>query len=456
MSEIVLPHAGWLPRQHQMKLWSYLQGGGKRAMAVWHRRAGKDDVCLHHTAVSAAKRVANYWYMLPEYAQSRKAIWQAINPHTGKRRIDEAFPHDFRENTNDSEMLLRFKNGSTFQCIGSDQYDRTVGSSAAGCVYSEHALANPSAWAYHRPMIEENNGWAIFVTTPRGRNHAFEMFKHAQHAPNWFAELLTVDQTGMLTQEQLAETMKEMVALYGADAGRASFRQELYCDWTASVLGAFYALEMAQVRAEGRICEIEAAPDRDVHRAWDLGVTNDTSIWWFQISGSQILILDVLSASGVGVEWYADEIKKRETQHGWMHGTDFVPHDAKVKEWGSGRTRVETMQTLGLKPQLVPWATLEDGRNAVRRTLPLCVFHPRCEDVGIAALEQHHREWDDEKKAFRQNDLHDWTSHPADAFRYLSLAWRLIPREPIKTKIEQGSWVIPPPVSDIDPRGLRL
>jgi hypothetical protein len=174
-----LPYNGWTARPHQLKLWEYLIRSGKRAIAVWHRRAGKDEVALHFTACAAAARVGNYWHCLPEFEQARRVVWNAVNPHTGKRRIDEAFPVEWRANTNDSQMLLRFKNQSTFQLIGSDQFDRTVGSSPAGIVYSEWALANPSAWAYHRPMVEENNGWALFITTPRGHNHAKQMFDYA-------------------------------------------------------------------------------------------------------------------------------------------------------------------------------------------------------------------------------------------------------------------------------------
>src|SRR6187397_3697414 len=136
MVNIDVPYNGWRPRPHQARLWKYLARGGKRAIAVWHRRAGKDEVCLHATAVAALERVGNYWHCLPEYAQARKAIWTAINPHTGARRVDEAFPLSLRESTNDHEMFIRLINGSTFQCIGSDQYSRTVGSSAAGVVFS--------------------------------------------------------------------------------------------------------------------------------------------------------------------------------------------------------------------------------------------------------------------------------------------------------------------------------
>ena len=454
---VELPYNGWTPRPHQIELWKHLRAGGKRSMAVWHRRAGKDDVCLHHTSLAACvDRVGNYWHCLPEYNQARKAIWTAINPHTGKRRIDEAFPIALRANTNDTEMFIRFHNGSTWQCIGSDTYNTTVGASVAGIVYSEWALANPSAWAYHRPMLEENQGWATFITTPRGRNHAFTMYQHACQSRDWFAQLLTANDTEQLTIEQLDTTLKEYIALYGADVGRAQMRQEYFCDFQAAILGAYFALEMADVRNEGRILEVTADPALPVHRAWDLGVTDDTSVWWFQLQGPQIVILDHYATSGVGVEHYAGEIAKRRALYGWKDGTDYVPHDAKVKEWGSGKTRVETMQKFELHPLLVPFATFQDGINAARRALPLCVFHPRTEETGIAALEQYRREWDDEKKAFKASDVHDWTAHPAAAFRYLALAWRHIPRQIIERKPEPSVWVIPPPPEPTDRGGLQL
>jgi len=447
MPDINLPHNNWLPRKHQFAIWNYLQNGGLRAMAVWHRRAGKDEICLHHAATSMFKRTGNYWHCLPEYNQARKAIWTAVNPHTGIRRIDEAFPLALRDNTNDHEMFLRMKMGSTWQLIGSDRYDATVGAGVAGITYSEWALANPSAWAYHRPMVEENNGWAAFITTPRGRNHAKAMFDHAARTPSWFCERLTALDTGTLTATQLQEALAEYQALYGDDVGNAQFQQEYMCDWHAAILGAFYALEMATVRNEGRVTDIEAIPDEPVHRAWDLGVGDDTSIWFFQPHGAQIFILDHYASSGVGLEHYAGKIEQLYDTHGWKHGDDYVPHDAKIKEWGSGRTRVETMQSMGLHPMLVPHHSLDDGINAVRRTLPLCVFHPRTETGGLDALEQYRREWDDEKKAFRANAVHDWTSHPADSFRYLSMAWRKAPPRKVKEPPNPyfTGWVIPPP-----------
>jgi hypothetical protein len=169
-----------------------------------------------------------------------------------------------------------------------------------------------------------------------------------------------------------------------------------------------------------------------VHTAWDIGVRDDTSIWWFQVYGGKVYILDCYTTSGVGVDHYADICHSKP----WPRGIDYVPHDARVKEWGTGKTRVETMRTLGLNPQVIPLASKLDGINAVRRMLPVTVFDPKCEDTGIAALEQYRREWDDEKKVFRASEVHDWSSHLADAFRYLALAWREVPQaEPRPQKI---------------------
>lgn len=423
MTSIHLPN-GWKPRPYQMPMWSYLENGGKRAIGAWHRRAGKDDVLLNWTAVAAFERPASYWHCLPEYSQARKAIWTAVDPITGVRRIDMAFPQELRANTNDQEMFIRFKNGSTWQCVGSDRYNSLVGAGVAGVTFSEFALANPSSWAYIRPMVEANDGWAAFISTPRGRNHFKDLMEMAATNKAWFQQALDVTKTGALTPEQIEDSRAEYIALYGQDIGNAQFEQEYMVSFNAAILGAFYAREMSAVRSEGRITEdCFADHDLPVHTAWDIGVRDDTSIWWFQVSGGVILILDCYSQSGVGVDHYAEVCEKRRQEHMWKPGIDYVPHDAKVKEWGTGKTRVETMQELGLNPRIVPLANKLDGINAVRKMLPLSIFHPRTE-TGITALEQYRREWDDEKKTFKASEVHDWSSHLSDAARYMAMAWR--------------------------------
>lgn len=449
MPTVELPN-GWAPRSYQRPFWDYLENGGKRAIGIWHRRAGKDDVMLHRAAVAAFERQATYWHCLPEYAQARKAIWTAVNSHTGKRRIDEAFPHELRAATNDNEMFIRFKNGSTWQVIGSDRYNSLVGAGVAGVTFSEWALCNPASWGYISPMMRENSGWAAFITTPRGKNHAHAMYESGCKNPEWFAQRLSVHDTGALSSEELADVLQtDYIDLFGEDIGRAQFEQEYEVSFNAAILGAFYAREMAVLRREGRIALVEPIEGQPVHRAWDIGVKDDTSIWWFQVVGLQVFIIDCYSQSGAGVDHYAEIIEQRRKKYGWKDGVDFVPHDARVKEWGTGRTRVETMQSLGLNPQVVPLASKLDGINAVRKTLARCVFHPRTEEQGIAALEQYRREWDDDKKTFKASEVHDWASHLSDAFRYLSMAWRNIPEpkqekpKPVFATIDDGYAIAP-------------
>ena len=429
--QILIPREGWELRSYQRPLWNALVNQGKNVCEVMHRRGGKDEVLLNALAVKSMQRSASYAYMFPEISHARRAMWQAINPHTGKRRILEAFPREIlSSDPNETEMRLNLVNGSNVLFFGSDQYDRFVGASLAGIVSSEHALSHPSAYGYFSPMLRENGGFFAAISTPRGRNHFFGLYQHAQKSPDWFAESLSIHDTGSLTEAQIEEARQEYISLYGVDQGNALFQQEYEVSFNAAILGAYYGHEMARVRSEGRIVKaLEPLPGKPVHRAWDIGVRDDTSIWWFQVVGLQVFILDCYTANGAGVDHYADIIEKRKAEHGWIDGIDFVPHDARVKEWGTGRTRVETMQSFKLNPRVVPMATFLDGINAVRRTLPRCVFHDRCEETGISALEQYRREWDDEKKAFKETDVHDWTSHLASAFRYLSLAWTEVREE---------------------------
>lgn len=236
MAQVTLPN-NWQPRPYQYGLWGYLENGGKRGVSVWHRRAGKDDVCLHWTAVSAHRHIGNYWHMLPEAAQARKAIWDAVNPHTGKKRIDEAFPAKVRSFTRNQEMMIGFKSGSTWQVVGSDNFDSLVGSPPIGVVFSEWPLSKQDAWAYLSPILEENGGWALFVYTPRGPNHGERTYKHALLADDWYGEKLTVDQTGVFTHEQLKKIKTESISQYGESRGLALYNQEYYCSFKEAHTG---------------------------------------------------------------------------------------------------------------------------------------------------------------------------------------------------------------------------
>lgn len=420
---MILPN-NWEPRPYQRALWRYLEGGGRRAVAVWHRRAGKDDVCLHWAATAAHERVANYWHMLPEAAQARKAIWDAVNPHTGRRRIDEAFPYELRRTTRNNEMLIEFLNGSTWQVVGSDNYNSLVGSAPAGVVFSEWALADPAAWSFLRPILRENGGWAFFIYTPRGRNHGATFYEAAASDPEWFGELLPATKTGVFSAEALASEEREYVREYGEDEGRKRFRQEYLCDFEAAVPGAYYGVEMANARDEGRIRAVPWLPRHPVHTAWDIGIGDSTAIWCVQKVADEIRVVDFIRNSGVAIGWYVNELQRRP----YTWGTDLLPHDAEPERLQTGESIQRTLNSLGrVRTQIVPMAPVHVGIAAVRDLLPRCWFDAEKCKHGVEALTQYRRKWDEKRKVFHDGPLHDWASDPADAFRYLALGLPLIP-----------------------------
>lgn len=419
---IRLPN-NWQPRPYQLRLWSYLERGGKRAIEIAHRRWGKDEVCLHWGAVASHMRPATYWHMLPLATQARKAIWEAVNPHTGIRRIDEAFPKALRETTREQEMMIRFKNGSTWQVVGSDNYNALVGSPPAGVVFSEFALNNPASWSYLRPILAENGGWALFITTPRGKNHAHKLYESARRTPGWFAELQSADDTGVFSDELLERERQEQIDLYGEDAGNALFEQEYHCSFEAAILGAFYGKEMGACRSSGRITKVSYDPDFPVFTAWDLGYTDDTAIWFWQVIAGEVRVIDYHYSHGHDVPFYADLIKRK----GYEYAKHWLPHDARAKTLASGGKSVQEQlaESVGWgKLAIVPSLSVQDGIQAARQVLKRCWFDEDACFDGIEALTQYRREFDQDRRMFRDSALHDWTSHGADAFRMLAIAWR--------------------------------
>lgn len=430
MPRVRIPN-NWQPRWYQKPLWSYLENGGRRALCVWHRRAGKDDVALHWGCVAGHQRVGTYWHMLPEYEQARKAIWNAVDPHTGQRRIDIAFPHELRANTNEQSMFIRFKNNSTWQVVGSDNYDSLVGTPPVGITFSEWALSKPSTWAYLAPILLENNGWAVFITTPRGKNHVHGQLKMAEQDPAWFAEVVPIDVTKAVSPEAIEQQRKEYASLFGQELADAMIEQEFYCSFNAAVPGAYYASLITKAEREGRVEPLPHRPDLPVHTAWDLGIGDDTSIWFAQRVGGWVHIIDHYATNGQPASHYVEHLKSKP----YTYGEHFLPHDASNREWANGQKRIDVLRSLGLENiKVLGRIPLDDGINAVRNILPVCRFDAvKCAEP-LESLRQYRRDYDEERRVFRPTPLHDWTSHDADAFRYLATGLSPEAAEPVAPK----------------------
>lgn len=424
MAEILIPASGWSPRHYQRDLWGYLERGGRRAVAVWHRRAGKDDVALHWAAVSAMEKPATYWHMLPEAAQARKAIWEAVDPHTGRRRIDVAFPHAIRDTTREQEMFIRFKNGSTWQVVGSDNFNSLVGSPPFGIVSSEYSISNPSAWAYLRPILRENGGWFVAIYTPRGRNHGYTLLHEHRSDPEWFTQVLPAQKTGVFTAEELQRERAEYEAEWGVDQGQALFAQEYECSFDAAIVGAYFAGEMVKVDRDGRIGAVSPDSRYQVYTGWDLGQDDATSIVFVQVYRTgEWRVIDYYENNGQGPDHYAKVLRDK----GYDYAQHYMPHDVEQQHFGMQNTRRGMFESLGLKRIVTvpsPKGAVSERVNAIRAVLPRAVFNAATTERLTEALRTYRREWDDKAKTWRQNPVHDWSSHPVDAFGCLAQGLR--------------------------------
>lgn len=393
-----------------------MRDGGKRGVAAWHRRAGKDSIALNWTAAAAHIRTGTYWHMLPEQAQSKRVIWDGID-REGRRMIDQAFPPEIRASTNNTEMKIALKCGSMWQCVGSDNYNSLVGANPVGVVFSEWALADPAAWDFIRPILAENGGWALFIYTPRGRNHGASMFDMARQNASWFCERLTVDDTDVISLDAIEEERE-------AGMPEEMIQQEFYCSFDAPLIGSYYGKIIGELEDQDRITTVHWDPQLPVQTWWDIGHKDSTAIWFVQRTPHEIRVIDYYENSGEGAEHYVKVCQDKPYVYGESKDDPghLLPHDVANSEWGTGKRRIDVLKNMGFKVKRGPKLSVDDGIQAARLILRRCVFDAKKCERGIEALRQYRRAWNDKLKTFSNHPLHDWASHAADAFRYGAVA----------------------------------
>ena len=407
--EIKIPN-NWAPRDYQLPLWHFLENGGLRADCIWHRRGGKDSVSFNWTALAAFKTVGVYWHMLPTAKQARKVVWDGIDKK-GVRFIDQAFPPVLRKSVNKQEMRIELINGSIWQCVGSDNYNSLIGANPRGVVFSEYSVANPAAWNYISPILAENGGWAIFIYTFRGRNHGWRLYQMAKDNPKWFSEILRLDQSGAYPLDIVEDERKRGMP-------EEMIEQEYFCSPNAAVMGAYYGRQIAQLEKDGQIGEVPWVSELEVHTAWDLGMDDYTVIWFYQQVGKEIRIIDYYANSGHALQHYATHMKSKP----YVYGRNLLPHDVRVRELGTGKSRKQTLEGLGLRVTVVDRHLVEDGIQAVRNILPRCWFDEKKTREGLDGLSLYRAEYDEKFETNKAHPVHDWSSHAADGFRQLAVA----------------------------------
>jgi hypothetical protein len=405
---------------------------GKRAVCVWHRRAGKDLFAINLIQTKIVERVGTYWHMLPTYKQGRNIVWNGFT-RDGRKFLDHFHPQ-LVQNTNNTEMRVTFFNGANYQVVGTDDINSLVGTNPVGVVFSEYSLHDPAAWDYIRPILAENGGWALFIYTARGKNHGYHLFTMAEKNARWFCQKLVAGDEGTKREDGSPVIPTSVIdEEREAKMPEAMVQQEFFCSFEAPFVGAYYGDQMMALDKQNRITKVPWEPKLPVHTAWDLGVGDSTSIWFFQEYGMEIRVIDYYENSGEGLPHYAKVLRGNVDGHfhkaDYVYGTHYAPHDIKVREFSSGKSRIDVAKELGIRFRVTKKHEVEDGIEVVRATLPMCWIDGEKCARGIEGLRQYRKEFDDLNKCFKANPLHDWTSHPADAFRIYAMGRALRPKD---------------------------
>jgi len=397
------------PRPYQLPVLNALLKGIKRVVLCWHRRSGKDITILNWCIPELIRSQQICYYILPTYAQAKKVIWDALDS-SGMRVLDY-FPEEYIAQKNSQEMKIRLKNGSLFQLVGSDNIDTIMGTNPKLVVFSEYALQGKDAWPFISPILRANKGTAIFISTPRGKNHFYDMYRNALSAEGWFAQKLTIDDTGIISKQEFEEeknsTMSEELAL-----------QEYYCSFDRGVEGSYYSKLINKMQDEERIASFKHDPYKMVHTAWDLGWDDSTAIIFFQVIGSSIYIIDSEEHSNRTFAFYKEIISKKPYKYGYH----LFPHDVENNDGlGSGCTRKEILEDLQIPVTTVSKNLIPDGIESVKALMSSRLYIDKNQEKLLKSLEHYHRDWDDKHKVYSNKPRHDWASHYADALRYLAV-----------------------------------
>lgn len=377
---------------------------------VAHRRAGKTVACVMDLLARASAfkgRDGRFAYVAPYYVQAKDAAWTYLKRFT--------LPIDGVE-VNESELRIDLPhNGARIRVYGADNADRMRGGYFDGVILDEYGDMNPAAWPeVIRPMLADRKGWAVFIGTPKGRNDFWQVHERAKASPrDWYEIVLRASDSGLIDQEEIDAIRAELTP--------EQFEQEMECSFDAAVVGAYYGKEIAAAEQSGRIARVSVDPVLPVHTSWDLGIGDSTAIWCWQIAPDGVRVVDYYESHSQPLSHYVGVLKSR----GYA-GRVWVPHDAKARELGTGRTRVETLESLGCDVALVPAHQVMDGINAARVSFDRFWFDEANCRQGLEALRQYRAEFDEKLKVFKNAPRHDWTSHAADSFRYLSMAWKTL------------------------------
>src|SRR3972149_3061118 len=398
----------YTPRVHQALLHKALK---RFNVLICHRRFGKTIFSVNEMldqGLRNEQKNPQYAYLAPTFGAAKRIVWDILKDAVKNIPVIE---------TNEAELRVDIsrpakKDRVRFQLLGAENPDSLRGIYLDGVILDEFAVMNPEVWTHViRPALVDRCGWAIFISTPNGQNHFYDIYQYAKENPSeWFNIIYKASETGIVPKSELEAALHLM--------GENVYNQEFECSFSAALVGAYYGKELEKMEAGNRICKVPYDTAVGVYTGWDLGISDTTCIWFVQLVGKALHVIDYIESSGAGLDYYVKEIKERN----YNYEEHLLPHDAAARDLSTGKTRMQPLQALGLKHvRVVPKLSIEDGINAVRLILPrMWMDKDKCKR-GISALKNYQRKWDEKNKIFQARPLHDWSSHGSDAMRYLAV-----------------------------------
>ncbi len=375
------------------------------ALLVCHRRFGKTVFVINEAikqAVTCKLKAPRFAYIAPFYKQAKNVAWDMLKYYC------QPIPNIV---FNESELKAEFPNGARISLYGGDNPDSLRGIYLDGVMMDEYAQMSPRLWAeIIRPAISDRKGGAIFIGTPKGHNNFFDLYQEVKDDEDWYVKVHRASETNYIDAEELEAAKKDM--------SEDQYQQEFECSWTAAIQGAYYGRLLEEAEKESRIGKVQHDTGALVETWWDLGIGDSTAIWFVQRIGAELRVIDYYENNGESLGHYANVLQDKAKENEWNYGDYVFPHDVRQRSLDTGRTRVETLQNLGVEPTIIPQMKVEDGIEAVRRKLKNCWFDEMKCRRGIDALRQYRSQYDEKNQVFKLRPVHDWASHAADAFRY--------------------------------------
>ena len=387
------------PREYQLDV----HKNKKRfSVLVCHRRFGKSVLSINELIKTACDKPRSLCaFVAPTYRQGKSIAWEYLKYYTTPLL-------KIGGTRNESELRIDLFNGSRIQIFGADNPDSIRGMGFDAVVLDEYAIMAPRVWTeIIRPAIADKLGWVLFIGTPMGHNQFWEVYDYALRGrDDWYAKLYRASDTKVIPEKELEEARAIMTP--------EQYEQEFECSFTAAVSGSYYGRLITKADKDGRITDVPVDDNVGVETWWDLGIGDSTAIWFAQRVGEEIHLIDYYETSGESLAHYADVLADK----GYAYSSHIAPHDIMARELGTGKSRLEVANELGIDFDIAPKLEVDHGIESVRNTLPNCWFDRKKCKQGLDALRQYRKQWDEKNQTFKNKPLHDWCSHASDAFRY--------------------------------------